>query len=52
MPFELASKVFSTETLVEGVQLVKSETGMDSLSAENAALQRELEQLEVGVWKT
>ncbi len=44
---ELPSKVFSTDTLVAGISLVKEEVGMDSLDAMGVEeLQHELAALE------
>lgn len=46
MPTDLNSRVFSTDTLVEGISLVKMETGMDPLRASDAAIAEELAKLQ------
>ena len=46
MPTDLNSRVFSTDTLVEGISLVKMETGMDPLRASNAEIAEELAKLQ------
>ena len=42
MPLDLASNIYSTNTLVEGVHLVKKEEGMDTLNSTDAQLAEEL----------
>ena len=47
MPTELASRVFSSETLLEGLAVVKAEIGMDDLSGVDIAqMEQELKDLE------
>lgn len=47
MPRTLSSKVYSTETLIAGLTLVKSEEGMDDLSGMSTAeMESELARLE------
>ena len=49
MPRQLVSRVFSTETLAAGLQLVKTEAGMSDLSDLNPEeLEAELRALEAG----
>ena len=49
MPRQLLSRVFSTETLAAGLQLVKTEAGMSDLSDLNLQeLEAELRELEAG----
>ena len=45
MPCELLFEAYSTNTLVEGLDIVKREVGMDPLTTE-AALTQELQKLE------
>ena len=47
MPKELGSRVFSSETLLEGLSVVKAEIGMDDLSGVDIAnMENELKELE------
>ncbi|CAL1129938.1 unnamed protein product [Cladocopium goreaui] len=46
MPCELLSRVYSTNTVVEGIEIVKKEVGMDALTSPDAALEQELLKLE------
>ena len=52
MPLDLASNIYSTNTLVEGVHLVKKEEGMDTLNSTDAQLAEELARLEASVCET
>ena len=45
MPCELLFEVYSTNTLVEGLDIVKREVGMDPLTSTGAALAQELQKL-------
>lgn len=49
MPLDLASNIYSTDTLVAGVHLVKKEEGMDMLDSHDATLAEELAKLEASV---
>ena len=46
MPFDLESRVFSSETLLQGLDLLERSVGMDALNASDAELQKQLEELE------
>ena len=46
MPCELVSRVYSTNTVVEGLEIVKKEVGMDPLTSPDTALAQELKRLE------
>lgn len=49
MPCPLQSRVFSTETLVDGLDLVKDMSSQPNLDAMNEAdIERELQRLEAG----
>ena len=52
MPLDLASNIYSTNTLVEGVHLVKQEEGMDMLNSNDVQLDEELARLEASVCET
>jgi hypothetical protein len=45
MPCQLESQIHSTNTLIDGVGLVKMEVGMDQLKSGEADLARELQRL-------
>ena len=50
MPCELLSRVYSTNTVVEGIEIVKKEVGMDALTSPDAALEQELLNLRRWFW--
>ena len=48
MPCDLLFEVYSTNTLAEGLDIVKREVGMDPLTSTEAALAQELQKLKDG----
>ena len=46
MPLELDSRVFSSATLLQGVDMLEQSVGMDPLNASDAELEKQLQELE------
>ena len=52
MPCQLESQIHSTNTLLDGVGLVKMEVGMDQLNSGDSDLAKELQRLKDSSWET
>ena len=46
MPLDLVSRVFSSATLLQGVDMLERSVGMDPLNASDAELEKQLQELE------